>query len=100
MWDIWPRRDLDKLRAFLTTFRHLFPAPGDPSCAVHLAPGEDPVRAQQFMLHDSHRELLLRTTGVQAWHFEQHENEAVFIPSGCAHQARPPPSHRACVQHI
>ena len=25
--------------------------------------------------------------GVEPWHFEQHANEAVFIPAGCPHQA-------------
>lgn len=26
--------------------------------------------------------------GVEAWTFEQHEQEAVFIPVGCPHQVR------------
>jgi len=27
-------------------------------------------------------------TGIHPWHFEQYENEAVFIPAGCPHQVR------------
>jgi JmjC domain, hydroxylase len=57
--------------------------------AIHSAAHvQDPVRSQEFMLSDAHRELLFRLTGVQGWHFEQCDGEGVFIPSGCAHQAR------------
>jgi [histone H3]-dimethyl-L-lysine9 demethylase len=88
VWDIWQRQDLDTLRTFLREHQHLFPSPGTPSGHVELLPGQDPVRSQEFMLHDSHRELLLRLEGVQGWHFEQYNGEGIFIPSGCAHQVR------------
>ena len=26
--------------------------------------------------------------GIEPWHFEQHQDEAVFIPAGCPHQVR------------
>jgi lysine-specific demethylase 3 len=86
VWDIWRREDVDKLRTFLTTFQHLFPSKTTASGHVEVPIGTDPVRMQRFMLQDHHRELLLLTTGIQAWHFEQHVGEAVFIPAGCAHQ--------------
>ena len=30
--------------------------------------------------------MLKEEEGVESWHFEQHANEAVFIPAGCPHQ--------------
>ena len=89
VWDIWRREDLDTLRGFLRDYKHLFPA-ANGNGTVKVAPWQDPVRSQEFMLHDCHRELLWRLTGVQAWHFEQNDGEGVFIPSGCAHQVRLP----------
>ena len=40
------------------------------------------------MLTAEHRAALKADTGVESWHFEQHADEAVFIPAGCPHQAR------------
>ena len=47
-----------------------------------------PPAAQHFMLTAEHRAALKADTGVGSWHFEQHADEAVFIPAGCPHQAR------------
>ncbi len=40
------------------------------------------------MLTAQHRAALKAEQGVEAWHFEQFLNEAVFIPAGCPHQVR------------
>jgi hypothetical protein len=45
------------------------------------------IHDQWFMLQRRHLDILSRDYGVQPWHFEQYEDEAVFIPAGCAHQA-------------
>ena len=42
------------------------------------------------MLTDEHRAKHKGEMGVEAWHFEQHVGEVVFIPAGCPHQARSP----------
>ena len=52
---------------------------------------EAALAAQHFMLTAEHRAALKADTGVESWHFEQHADEAVFIPAGCPHQARPRP---------
>jgi len=80
VWDIWPRRFLPVVRRFMRDTAHLG---GDDS----LAAWEDPVQAQRYMFTADLRRLLWHRCGVQAWHFEQHLNEAVFIPAGCPHQA-------------
>ena len=41
---------------------------------------------QDFFLTAKHRAQLKSKYGVESWHFEQHANEAVFIPAGCPHQ--------------
>ena len=41
-----------------------------------------------FYLTAMHRAALKAETGIESWHFEQHADEAVFIPAGCPHQAR------------
>ena len=43
---------------------------------------------QVFYLTARHRAQLKAETGLEGWHFEQHADEAVFIPAGCPHQAR------------
>lgn len=47
------------------------------------------------MLVDRNRKDLQAVEGVEMWHFEQHENEAVFIPAGCPHQVR---NLRSCIK--
>jgi dTDP-4-dehydrorhamnose 3,5-epimerase-like enzyme len=78
---------------------------------------QHPVLSQAFMLTQAHRDAFLASAQqqqqhaqqhgvvpprgraqqqqqqqqqqeVSMWHFEQFEGEAVFIPSGCAHQVR------------
>ena len=44
--------------------------------------------AQDFFLTAKHRAMLKEEYGVESWHFEQHQDEAVFIPAGCPHQVR------------
>ena len=41
---------------------------------------------QTFFLTAKHRQMLKEEEGIESWHFEQHANEAVFIPAGCPHQ--------------
>ncbi len=43
---------------------------------------------QDFFLTARHRAMLKSEYGVESWHFEQHQDEAVFIPAGCPHQVR------------
>lgn len=50
---------------------------------------------QVFYLNDGHRAALKTEAGVEAWHFEQHQGEAVYIPAGCAHQVR---NLRPCIK--
>lgn len=38
------------------------------------------------MLTSRHLEMLKEEQGIEPWHFEQYEHEAVFIPAGCPHQ--------------
>jgi len=42
--------------------------------------------AQNFFLTAHHRAKLKEEEGLESWHFEQHADEAVFIPAGCPHQ--------------
>ncbi len=43
---------------------------------------------QDFFLTAKHRAQVKKEYGVESWHFEQHADEAVFIPAGCPHQVR------------
>jgi hypothetical protein len=79
---------LQTLRSFMREYQFLFSDPYTASGHIELKPWEDPVRSQRFMFSESHLELLYRETGIQPWQFEQHVGEGVFIPAGCAHQAR------------
>jgi hypothetical protein len=51
---------------------------------------------QNFFLTAKHRRMLKEEEGIESWHFEQHVDEAVFIPGGCPHQACPPPPRPMC----
>ncbi len=44
-----------------------------------------------FYLTARHRAQLRAEEGIESWHFEQHADEAVFIPAGCPHQVFNPP---------
>jgi lysine-specific demethylase 3 len=83
------RQDSHALQQFLTAHTGEFTHQGDTvSPEQHPPVGVSPVQSQMFMLAQRHRDLLREETGVEMWHFEQHPNEAVFIPAGCAHQVR------------
>ena len=41
---------------------------------------------QNFFLAAKHRKVLKEEEAIESWHFEQHADEAVFIPGGCPHQ--------------
>ncbi len=45
---------------------------------------------QTFYLTAEHCRMLKEEEGIEAWCFEQHAHEAVFIPAGCPHQVLPP----------
>lgn len=92
MWDVWRREDVPKLRAFLLRHLHEFSHGGQ-----KLSPSkvQDVIFDQTFMLTDRHRAMLLQEEGVQAWHVEQHEYEAIYIPAGCPHQVR---NLRPCIK--
>lgn len=48
-----------------------------------------PIHDQTIYLCAEHKRSLLKEEyGVEAWTFEQHLGEAVFIPAGCPHQVR------------
>ncbi len=44
------------------------------------------VLMQTFYLTERHCRMLKEEEGIEAWCFEQHGDEAVFIPAGCPHQ--------------
>ena len=44
---------------------------------------------QCFFLTKRHRRALAEM-GAASYHFEQHEDETVYVPAGCAHQVPPP----------
>lgn len=46
---------------------------------------------QRVMLTEAHLARLKADTGIEPWSFEQHSDEAVFIPAGCPHQVRKQP---------
>ncbi|CAL8466277.1 g5813 [Coccomyxa elongata] len=85
VWDIWPRDSREPLAAYLRAHAAEFAAEGlnlDPEKILH------PIHDQDFFLTAKHRAQLKEEFGVESWHFEQHANEAVFIPAGCPHQVR------------
>lgn len=92
VWDIWRREDLNALRGYLTAHASEFLHNEQPVCGATL---DDVIHSQVFYLNDSHRASLKKETGVEAWHFEQHQGEAVYIPAGCAHQVR---NLRPCIK--
>lgn len=84
LWDIYRREDVPKLKEYLikhvAEFRHFNDKPID---SVH-----HPVHDQVFYLDEEHKKKLKEEYQVEPWTFEQHEQEAVFIPAGCPHQVR------------
>ncbi|BDA43691.1 probable lysine-specific demethylase 3B at C-terminar half [Coccomyxa sp. Obi] len=85
VWDIWPRDCREQLSAYLRAHAAEFAAEGlnvNPDNILH------PIHDQDFFLTAKHRAQLKKEYGVESWHFEQHADEAVFIPAGCPHQVR------------
>ncbi|XP_024400800.1 lysine-specific demethylase JMJ27 isoform X2 [Physcomitrium patens] len=84
LWDVFRREDVPKLQEHLikhvAEFRHYGDLPVD--AVAH------PIHDQSFYLDEEHKKKLKEEFGVEAWTFEQHEQEAVFIPVGCPHQVR------------
>jgi len=83
VWDVFRREDRDALRRFLrdhaSEFRH---------GRAGVDPTGDALLNQQCMLTEAHRRTLREEYGVEAWTFEQHLWEAVFLPAGTPHQVR------------
>ena len=48
----------------------------------------DAISEKKSYLTEKDRKTLIEEHGVDMWIFEQFENEAVYIPSGCPHQVR------------
>ncbi|CAL8468356.1 g7896 [Coccomyxa elongata] len=85
VWDIWPRDCREQLAAYMRGHAAEFAAEGlnvNPDNILH------PIYDQDFFLTAKHRTQLRKEYGVESWHFEQHADEAVFIPAGCPHQVR------------
>ncbi|CAJ1972237.1 unnamed protein product [Sphenostylis stenocarpa] len=88
VWDIFRRQDVPKLTEYLKKhhreFRHINNLP-----VIH------PIHDQILYLNEKHKKQLKQEFGVQAWTFEQHLGEAVFIPAGCPHQVR---NRKSCIK--
>ncbi|KAH7316090.1 hypothetical protein KP509_21G078400 [Ceratopteris richardii] len=84
VWDIFRREDVPKLREYLRAhfqdFMHTQEQP--------LEHVDHPIHDQTIFLTEDHKRRLKNEFGVEAWTFEQHVGEAVFIPAGCPHQVR------------
>jgi len=84
LWDIFRREDIPKLSAYLQKhykeFRHIN--------SKRLKEVIHPIHDQTIYLNAEHKKRLKEEYGVEAWTFEQHLGEAVFIPAGCPHQVR------------
>ncbi|MCO5587114.1 hypothetical protein L7F22_041061 [Adiantum nelumboides] len=91
LWDIFRRDDVPKLQEYLRThhedFRHIQEQPLKQ--VIH------PVHDQTIYLTEDHKRRLRDEFGVEAWTFEQHVGEAVFIPAGCPHQVR---NMKSCIK--
>ncbi|KAL6508314.1 hypothetical protein OROHE_021856 [Orobanche hederae] len=84
VWDIFRRQDVPKISEYLQKHRKEFRHHNNTfvDSVVH------PIHDQIFYLDEKHKKQLKDEFDVEAWTFEQHLGEAVFIPAGCPHQVR------------
>ncbi|BBN04549.1 [histone H3]-dimethyl-L-lysine9 demethylase [Marchantia polymorpha subsp. ruderalis] len=84
LWDIFRREDVPKLEEYVRKHREEFRHHGNrPVPRV-----QHPIHDQTFYLDEQHKKQLKEEYQIEAWTFEQHYGEAVFIPAGCPHQVR------------
>jgi hypothetical protein len=91
LWDIFRADDSSKLREFLRERHNIT----DNS--------EDPIHAQKYYLDAAQRLQLWETRRVAAHRIVQRPGDGVFIPAGCAHQARisfSPPFSLHCLRRF
>eukprot|EP00803_Ostreobium_quekettii_P008080 evm.model.scf_194.8 EVM.evm.TU.scf_194.8 scf_194:78016-96915(+) len=93
VWDIVRREDVPHLRDYLDKNRHKFVHHGKPVSEHEKV--LDVLQDQMFTLTHADHDALREQYGVHVWHFEQHVNEAVFIPVRCPHQVR---NLRSCIK--
>jgi [histone H3]-dimethyl-L-lysine9 demethylase len=75
LWDIYDASDAGKIRDFLKgKFKGMFQ--------------NDPIHSQMFYLDGDLRKELYEAHGVKSYRIYQKPGDVVFIPAGCAHQAR------------
>ena len=75
LWDIYDASDAGKIRDFLKNkFKGKFQ--------------NDPIHSQMFYLDCDLRKELYEEFGVKSYRIYQKPGDVVFIPAGCAHQAR------------
>ena len=75
VWDIYDASDAGKIRDFLKVkFKGKFQ--------------NDPIHSQTFYLDCDLRKELYEEFGVKSYRIYQRPGDAIFVPAGCAHQAR------------
>lgn len=55
----------------------------------------DALSEKKTYMKEEDRMKLVETHGVKIWTFEQFQNDAVYVPSGCPHQVR---NIRSCLK--
>ncbi|KAL3630704.1 hypothetical protein CASFOL_023688 [Castilleja foliolosa] len=84
VWDIFRRQDVPKITEYLQKHQKKFRHHNN-SLVDYIM---HPIHDQIFYLDEKHKKQLKEEFNVEAWTFEQHLGEAVFIPAGCPHQVR------------
>lgn len=75
VWDIFPADATDKLNQFLRE-----------TVVIKAKYSDNPILRQQFYLTTPQLANLARRYNVSPWRIYQNPGDAVFIPTGCAHQ--------------